>query len=241
MSLFSVLNSLKRLKPPTCTVVIAAAGTSQRCKGEDKLFFSINDKPVIVYTIEAFESCKLINDIIIVTREDRVEDIAKLCAQYSFKKVSLVIKGGQTRLESVLNGIHAASKKARLIAIHDGARPCINTEIIEQTIHKAEKIGAAAPAVAIASTVKKIENGVIESTVDRENLYEIQTPQIFRTEIIKAALTKAYKKSIEVTDDCMAVEMTGMSVHVVEGSRRNIKITTNEDFRIAEAFLSGEY
>jgi len=221
--------------------VIAAAGTSQRCEGEDKLFFSINDKPVVAYTIEAFENCKLINDIIVVTREDRVNDITKLCEQYRFSKVSSVINGGQTRLESVLSGIRATSRNTRLIAIHDGARPCISVDVIEKTIHKADKGGAAAPAVAIASTIKKIKDGIIVQTVDRENLYEIQTPQIFRAELIKAALEKAQKKSIEITDDCMAVEMLGMLVHVVDGSRRNIKITTNEDFGIAEAFLNDEY
>jgi len=241
MSFFSVLKSLKKLKPPTCTVVIAAAGTSERCEGEDKLFFSINDKPVLAYTIEAFENSKLVNDIIIVTREDRLIDVTDLCTQYRYKKVSAVIKGGETRLESVLNGIRVASGKARLIAIHDGARPCIDLSIIEKSIHKADRIGAAAPAIPITSTVKRVVDGVIECTVDRENLYEIQTPQVFRSEIIKAALTKAHRKSIEVTDDCMAVEMLGMSVHIVEGSRRNIKITNNQDFRLAEAFLNEEY
>jgi len=220
---------IKVLKPPTCTVVIAAAGTSERCEGEDKLFFTINDKPVLAYTIEAFEDCKLIDDIIIVAREDRLQEVGNLCRKYKFTKVSVVIKGGQNRLESVLNGIHAASHKARYIAIHDGARPCIDKSIIENTIHKAAKSGAAAPAIAITSTIKRVNGEVIEGTVDRDGLYEVQTPQIFRTELIKAALTKAYKNSVEVTDDCMAVEALGMLVHVVEGSRRNIKITNNQD------------
>ena len=241
MSFLSILKGIKKLKPPTCTVVIAAAGTSERCEGEDKLFFTINDKPVLAYTIEAFENCKLVNDIIIVTREDRLDDTTNLCAQYHFSKVSTVIKGGESRLESVLNGIHAASCKARLIAIHDGARPCIDIDIIEKTIKKAERYNAAAPAIPITSTIKKVTNGIIESTVNRESLYEIQTPQIFNADIIKSALTKAYRKSIEVTDDCMAVEMIGMSINIVEGSRRNIKITNNQDFRIAEAFLNEEY
>jgi len=214
---------------------------SERCEGEDKLFFTINDKPVLAYTIEAFENCKLVNDIVIVSREDRLTDIGNLCQLYNYSKVSTVVKGGENRLESVINGIHAVSSDAHLIAIHDGARPCIDTNIIEKTIHKAAKGGAAAPAIAITSTVKKVSGEVIERTVDREGLYEVQTPQIFRSEIIRAALTKAYRNSVDVTDDCMAVEMMGMLVHIVEGSRRNIKITNNQDFRVVEAFLNEEY
>jgi len=228
------------MKPPTCTAVIAAAGISERCEGEDKLFYTVNDKPVLAYTLEAFENCKLVDDIIIVVQEERIESIGKLCLEYGYKKVSKIMKGGETRPESVMNGIYAASGKARLIAIHDGARPCIDVDTIERTIHKAGKYNAAAPAISIASTVKKVDDGVITKTVDREGLYEIQTPQIFRAELIKAALTKVMKKSIEVTDDCMAVELIGVPVHIVEGSRRNIKITDNQDFRIIEAFLNEE-
>ena len=240
MPLFSILKSLRSKKPPTCTAVIAAAGISVRCEGEDKLFYTVNDKPVLAYTLEAFENCKLVDDIIIVVQEERIESIGKLCLEYGYKKVSKIMKGGETRPESVMNGIYAASGKARLIAIHDGARPCIDVDTIERTIHKAGKYNAAAPAISIASTVKKVDDGVITKTVDREGLYEIQTPQIFRAELIKAALTKVMKKSIEVTDDCMAVELIGVPVHIVEGSRRNIKITDNQDFRIIEAFLNEE-
>ena len=241
MSLFTFTKSLKPIKPPTCTAVIAAAGVSARCKGEDKLFYTINDKPVLAFTLEVFEQCELVDDIIIVAHEDRLDSIGKLCLEYSFKKVSKVMKGGSTRLESVMNGVFAVSGKARLIAIHDGARPCIDSDVLEKTIHKAGKFNAAAPAVSITSTVKKADDGVILETINREGLYEIQTPQIFRAELIKAALTNVLKKKIDVTDDCMAVEIIGVPVHIVEGSRKNIKITDNQDFRIIEALLNEEY
>ena len=239
-SILKSLKSLKKMKPPTCTAVIAAAGISVRCEGEDKLFYTINDKPVLAYTLDAFENCKLVDDIIVVAHEDRMDSISELCLEYGYKKVSKIMKGGASRAESVMNGIFAASAKARLIAIHDGARPCIDERIIEETIHKASMYNAAAPAVAIASTVKKVDGSVITKTIDREGLYEIQTPQIFRVELIKAALTKVIKKSIEITDDCMAVELIGVPVHITEGSRRNIKITDNQDFRIVEALLNEE-
>jgi len=241
MSLFSIIKSILPDKPPACTAVIAAAGISVRCQGEDKLFYTINDKPVLAYTIEAFENCSLVNEIIIVAHEERIETIGKLCLENGYKKVSKIMHGGKTRLDSVMNGIFAVSKKTRLIAIHDGARPCIDKDTLERTINKAATHNAAAPAISIASTVKRVENEAITETIDREGLYEIQTPQIFREEVIKAALTFVRKKAIDVTDDCMAVEAMGLPVYIVEGSRRNIKITDNQDFRIVEALLNEEY
>jgi len=240
MSLLSLFKSISSKKPPTCTAVIAAAGTSQRCKGEDKLFYSIGGKPVLAHSIEAFQKSDLITEIIVVAHEDKINLVGEMCKELGYNKVSSVIIGGKTRPESVLYGIYAVSKKARLIAIHDGARPCIDVDVVERTIKKAAKYYAAAPAVSITSTVKKIEKEIITETIDREGLFEIQTPQIFRTELIKAALTNVLKKAIDVTDDCMAVEILGASVHTVQGARKNIKITDKSDLMIAEAFLKEE-
>jgi len=218
--------------------VIAAAGTSARCNGEDKLMFIIQGKPVLAHTIEVFEKSRLVEDIIIVTMEEKLETIGKMCEEYGYNKVSLVLCGGASRLDSVINGIYAASKKARLIAIHDGARPCLDLELLERTIQKAAVYNAAAPGIPITSTVKRVEDEIIKETVDRKGLVEIQTPQIFRAEIIKAALTNVSKKAIEITDDCMAVEILGMPVYIVEGSRKNIKVTTPEDLRLVELFVN---
>jgi len=242
MPLYSVIkryileNMLK--KPPACTAVIAAAGLSQRCRGEDKLFYDIKNKPVLAYTLDAFQKCDSIDDIIVVAQEENFDRIAGICRKYGFKKVSKIMKGGRARAESVINGVYAASGKASLIAIHDGARPCIDTEIIEKTIQAAAKYHAAAPAVSVTSTIKKVDNGVISKTVDREGIYEVQTPQIFRAEIIKGALTNAVRKSVDITDDCMAVEMIGVPVRITEGSRNNIKITEPEDLLIVESYLT---
>jgi len=242
MAFYDLLKSISSKKPPTCSVVIAAAGNSQRCKGEDKLFFNINDRPVLMHTVEGFQNCTFVNEIIIVTRDIHLENVANLCKKYNFGKVSKVILGGETRTESVFNGVFAVSDKAKLIAIHDGARACVDSEIIERTLTTAAKYHAAAPAVEVIPTLKRVDkNNVITETVDRDSLVEIQTPQIFRAEIIKAALTNVIKKSISITDDCMAVEIIGVPVHITEGSRRNIKITENDDLQIAEALLgSGE-
>ena len=236
---FRTLRRLSSKKPPVCTAVIAAAGLSQRCKGEDKLFYPIGGKPVLAYTIEAFQKCGLINEIIIVARQEQFDSIGEICKKYGFDKVAKIIKGAPTRAESVINGVFAVSGKTKLIAIHDGARPCIDIDTIENTINAAAKYHAAAPATQIIPTIKRVDNGFISETVDREGLYEIQTPQVFRSEIIKAALTNAAKKSVTVTDDCMAAEMIGVRAYIVEGSRCNIKITENGDLQIAESILSG--
>jgi len=238
MSLFSVIKTLKKTtKPPACTAVIAAAGSSQRCKGEDKLFYLINEKPVLFYAVEAFQNNTLINEIIIVAQENRFEYISELCSMHKFNKVTGIIKGGNTRTESVLNGIYASSEKATLIAIHDGARPCVNDDTITKAVKTASEHHACAPAIPITSTIKKISKKTIRETIDREGLYEIQTPQVFNKDIIKVALSNVLKNSIDITDDCMAAEIIKVPVYTIEGSRRNIKITDVDDLFLAETFL----
>jgi len=205
--------------------------------GEDKLLAGICGKPVLMHVLDVFQQCKVIDEIIVVTREDLIDRVSGLCSEGSFSKVTRVMAGGSSRLESVLTGTLAASKKMELIAIHDGARPCIDAEVIERAVTAAAKLHAAAPAIKISSTVKKVVDGVIVDTVDRESLYEIQTPQVFDAELIKAALTNAAQKMVEITDDCMAAELIGVPVYITEGSSSNIKITTPEDLTIAEAIL----
>ena len=241
MSLLSFSSKLiKKLlgKADFCSAVIAAAGSSQRMDGEDKLFSEINGKPVLAHTLIAFENSKLINEIIIVTRQESLGRVEKLCEVYNIDKVTKIIVGGQNRTESVLNGVTAVSSKASLTAIHDAARPCVSNDIIEKTINAAAAYKAAAPGVPITSTVKKVENGKITETVNRDNLVEIQTPQVFDSDLIKGALTFACKKAVILTDDCMAVEAFGVNVHVTKGSVHNIKITSPDDLLQAETIFS---
>jgi len=206
--------------------------------GEDKLLALICGKTVLEHVLDAFQQCGAVDEIIVVTREDLIGRVSELCGAGSFHKVSRVMAGGGSRLESVLTGALAASKNMDLIAIHDGARPCIDAAVIERAINAAAKLHAAAPAVKISSTIKKVDNNIVVDTVDRDSLYEIQTPQVFDAGLIKAALTNAAQKQAEITDDCMAAELIGIPVHITEGSRSNIKITTPDDLIIAEAILS---
>jgi 2-C-methyl-D-erythritol 4-phosphate cytidylyltransferase len=204
----------------------------------DKLFLEIGGVPVLARAVSAFAGCGRIDELIVAVRRDSLERAAELCGEYARGKSVKLVEGGDTRLRSVYNGVFAASRSSRLIAIHDGARPFVSAELIERSITAAGEYGAAAPAIPVVSTVKKVEGGIIKCTVEREGMYEMQTPQVFESGIIKAALTDALKKSLPVTDDCMAVEAMGFPIHIVCGDRCNIKITTPEDAAIAEAMAS---
>lgn len=224
-------------RAPSCSAVIAAAGSSHRMAGEDKLFIEVCGVPVLAHTLAVFQNCELINEIIVVARFDRLGRVGELCKRCGADKVSKIMAGGETRLESVINGVLAVPDDSKFIAIHDGARPCVTTDIINCAIAAATRYHAAAPAVQVGSTVKRAVDGVVIETIDRENLFEIQTPQVFVAEVIKAALTNAKSKAANITDDCMAAELLGVPVYLTDGSRSNVKITTDDDLSLVEAIL----
>jgi len=239
MSLITKLMKSSMGKFKSCSVVIAAAGASERMGGEDKLFLEIHGAPVLAHSLMAFQNCNSIDEIVVVAGNDHLSRIGEICKHYGIGKASKIMLGGATRLESVINGVFAVSNKSQLIAIHDGARPCISEAVIMKAITAATKYHAAAPSVPVSSTLKKAENGTVLETISRDNLFEIQTPQVFTAELIKAALTNAQRKSLDVTDDCMAVELIGFPVHITDGSRTNIKLTTKEDIFLIDAILKG--
>ena len=161
--------------------------------------------------------------------------IMKLCAD--FDKVKAVVVGGANRAESVLMGLSALSDQVKLAAIQDGARPLVTHEVIDRTVRAAHSYGAAVPAVPVKDTVKVAVGGVVSATPDRKTLQAVQTPQVFDLDLLRGALKKAFQDKAEITDDASAVERMGMSVKVVEGDERNIKVTTPLDLKIAELFL----
>ena len=233
----------KTEKPLVCSAVIVAAGSSQRM-GSDKLMKKLGAMPVLARTILAFENCPLIDEIIIVTRNDRLEEIADLCHKNGLHKVRQVVSGGNTRMESALAGVSATRHGAEYIAIHDGARPLVSGELIERTIRAAKKYRSAVPAIASTDTLKAVdEKGFVIGTVDREGVKRVQTPQVFEADLIKGALTKAVTKGLALTDDCSAMDMMGVKTIVVEGDPANIKITTPDDLVTAEAIVNarGDY
>ena len=161
--------------------------------------------------------------------------ILDLC--HGFDKLQAVIVGGSSRPESVAKGLAALSPKAKLVAVQDGARPLVTWQIIDRTVRAANSYGAAAPAIPVKDTIKSVRGGVVSETPDRSTLQAVQTPQVFDLDLLKCALEKAKKENAQITDDCSAVERMGMSVKIVEGDERNVKVTTPLDLKIAELFL----
>lgn len=228
----------KGLKLRRCGAVIVAAGTASRMGGIDKVMAPIGGEPMIVRTVKAFQECDAIKEIVIVTRQDLLVPIMDLC--HRFEKVQAVVVGGDTRQESVEMGLHALSKNVKLVAVQDGARPLVSFEVIDRTVRAANTYGAAAPAIPVKDTIKEVKGGIVSKTPDRKLLQAVQTPQVFDIDLLKGALQKAKDDGAEVTDDCSAVERLGMSVKIVPGDERNIKVTTPLDLKIAELFLEGK-
>jgi len=228
---------LKDDRNTLCSAVIVAAGESLRMGAEDKLFIEICGEPVLAHTLMAFQKAERVSEIVVVAREECLKRVGLLCRAFRIHKAVKIMAGGETRLDSAYFGAFAVSENAGLIAIHDGARPCVSDHVITCAIVAAARHHAAAPGLAVSSTMKRAKGRLIAETVDREGLFEIQTPQVFDADLIRAALTKARKKGIAVTDDCQAAELIGVPVYISEGSRNNIKITTGDDLVVAEAIL----
>lgn len=222
---------------PSCSAVIVAAGSSQRM-GSDKIMMKLGAMPVLARTVLAFENNEYVDEIIIVTKTEKLEEIADMCFKNGLHKVKQVVSGGATRMESALAGVSACRHGAELIAIHDGARPLVSQELITRTIEAAKAYRAAVPAVASTDTLKVVdERGFITGTLDRSVTRRVQTPQVFEADLIKGALTKAVEKNLALTDDCSAMDMMGVKTITVEGEPTNIKITTPEDMVTAKAIV----
>ena len=217
------------LKLKTCGAVIVAAGSASRMEGVDKIMADLGGKPVIVRTVEAFQNCDAVAEIVVVTREDLIIPISDLL--HDMGKVRAVVAGGKTRQESVTLGLNSLSERVKLAAIHDGARPLASWQLIDRVIRAANTYGAAVPGVPVKDTIKIASGGLVSSTPDRSTLQAVQTPQVFDFDLLRGALQKAEGKN--VTDDCSAVEETGFKVKLVQGEERNIKITTPQDLKIA--------
>ena len=220
-----------------CSAVIVSAGLARRMGGIDKVLAPLGELPVLVHTLYAFQDCPVIDEIIVVAREDLVVEVGRLCREFNLDKVRKVIVGGQERIHSVQAGLGETDPEADLIAIHDGARPLVPQEVIRDAVARAALTGAAAPAVPLTDTIKRTEDGLVAETVDRSQLWAVQTPQVFEAGLIKAATQKAIDDGELLTDDCGAVERMGMKVTLTSGSQENIKITTPLDLILGEAIL----
>lgn len=223
---------------PYVSAIIVAAGNSTRMGGVNKQFLLIDGVPVLIRTLKAFENSELIKEIIISAREEDIPQMYAMLKDYCIKKVSNIVKGGCTRQESVFNAVKCCVTESDYIAIHDGARPLVSTETIEETIFAAFNFEAAAPGIPVKDTIKVVDgDGIVVSTPARDSLRAIQTPQVFNKEMYLSAMQSVPNSEL-FTDDCGLIEAFGKPVEIVGGDNTNIKITTPEDLVIAEAIIS---
>ena len=218
--------------------IIVAAGSGTRFGSPiPKQFLEIFGKPLLIHTLERFEICAAIDEIVLVISAEEIGNFQTTAGKFNLKKLVNVIAGGKTRAESVFNGFEAVdSSRAKIVAVHDGARPLVSSEEIAMTIEKARETGAACLVASVTDTIKEISDGKITGTIDRAKLRRALTPQAFRYEILKRAFAEN-EINETVTDECSLVEKLGYEISIVEGSAKNIKVTTKEDFVLAESFL----
>ncbi|MBI5682985.1 MAG: 2-C-methyl-D-erythritol 4-phosphate cytidylyltransferase [Deltaproteobacteria bacterium] len=220
--------------------IIVAAGKGKRMGADTgKQWISLQGKPIIAHTLQRFEECSAVDSIIVVTQSDEIEYCRnEVIERFGFTKVIGIIKGGKERQDSVRNGLDAVDDSYTIVIIHDGVRPFVSPSIINRSIESAEKTGASVVSVPVKDTIKEVSDGYVVKTLKRGRLWAVQTPQTFKTEIIKHAHKKALEDGIYATDDSSLVERLGFRVEVVEGSYENIKITTPEDLIIGEAIAN---
>ena len=221
------------------TAIIVAAGSGQRfASTTPKQFLPILGRPLIIHTIERFESCPAIDEIVLVLSQEGRVEFERLVSQFEFSKINTVVTGGKTRAASVKNGFDSIdASTANVIAVHDGARPLVTTAEITRTVEKASETGAACLVAGVTDTIKEIVGEYISSTVERNRLRRALTPQAFRYEILRNAF-QGVELDESITDECYLVEKLGVKIVCVAGNALNIKITRPEDIILAEAYLS---
>jgi 2-C-methyl-D-erythritol 4-phosphate cytidylyltransferase len=219
--------------------VVVAAGKSERMGvGIDKAFLNLGTKPVLAFSLQAFEDCPEIEGVILVVRKDRLDAARGLVQVFGCSKVQRIVAGGSCRQESVANGLAELPEGVSLVAVHDGARPCVRAELISETLKCAKRYGSGVAAVKVTDTLKEVQHGfVVSKTVDRLKLWAVQTPQSFKVDLLREAFSKLGAQKKQVTDEAMAVELLGKQVHLVPSSPSNLKVTTPEDMLFAEALL----
>ena len=236
--MFPFLKKIREARRPRCAALVAAAGSSSRMGGVNKLLEPLDGIPVLARTLTALQLAEQVDEIVVATREEDLVEISHLCQTYGITKCTKVVRGGESRAHSVLLAALEASPETELLAVQDGARPLVTPELIGRVITAAARCDAAAPAVPVKDTVKTVrEDGAVEQTMDRDALRAVQTPQVFQADLLKAALQSAVENQIPITDDCSAVERLGKVVFLVEGDEENLKITTPVDLILAEAIL----
>lgn len=221
------------------SAILVAAGKGARMgAGVDKLFLEVAGRPVIAHTWRRFDEAPGIAEIILVVRRGRQNTFTKVAEQYHFQKPFRIVVGGRERQDSVWNGLKALSAASEIVAIQDAARPCTSGELIAATLKAAEESGAAVAARPVTDTIKESAEGqFIQRTLDRSRLWSVQTPQTFRVEVIRRALTEVRHRGLIFTDDTAACELIGQPVRLVSSAAPNPKVTVPGDLPFIESLL----
>jgi len=223
-----------------CTAVIPAAGQSRRMgMGVNKLYLDLCGRSVLVRTLQVFEDCPLVDEVVLVVNPEDIPYCAYEVVQtMDFKKVKRIVSGGETRQESVYSGLKEVSPKSEIVVIHDGARPLVTTSILSECIKAGQDFKAVSAAVSVTDTIKTADrNGFAVSTLDRQTLWAVQTPQVFWRDVIIKAHERAREENISGLDDAALVEHMGEKVKLVRGGYDNIKITMPQDLVWARAII----
>lgn len=224
------------------TAIIVAAGSGTRISSPvPKQFIEILGKPLLVHTIERFEMCPAIDEIVLVLAAGEIEGFRQELEKYPAAKVREIVAGGETRAASVRNGLDAVScgPGSVVVAVHDGARPLVAVDEIASVVKMADEMGASCLVIPVTDTIKEVADGRIKGTIDRSKLRRAVTPQAFRCEMLREAFAQG-GTGAEVTDECYLVEKLGYEIAFIEGSAKNIKVTHPEDVLLAELFLRNE-
>jgi len=222
------------------TAIVLAAGKSRRMRTEvNKILLPLNGRPVLYYSLDTFQNSALVDDIVLVATPAERETLkARLMGTGIYSKLKAVVSGGAERSASVWQGLQGIPESCQWVAVHDGARPLFSPELLERLFTAARSSGAAVPALPLKDTVKvKGEDGLVRKTPPRDMLVAVQTPQVFRRDILLAAYRRALQDNWPITDDASAVEQAGGKVKLVEGEEENLKLTTPLDLNYAETIL----
>jgi 2-C-methyl-D-erythritol 4-phosphate cytidylyltransferase len=219
-------------------IVVAAGRGSRAGGGRAKQFREISGIPIIIHTLRRFERCATIDELVVVLPEDALDEFASVASTHRLCKPSRAVAGGATRAESVWHGLQTFDEGAvGVVAVHDGVRPFVTPDEIDRVVREAETSGAAILAAPAVETIKEAEGGIVLRTLERKKLWQAQTPQCFRYELLRSAYELALADGLDATDDSALVERTGAHVRIIEGGAHNIKITTPQDFALAELIV----